>query len=242
MNLQAARVAALVSLISAAGPQASATIAGVVLDARGAPMLGVAITILDTHGTPKATTGPDGRYSLGRLTPGRHAIRAAIAGFAWREERVDLKAGETARIDFVLCPALAREINFIGAPPLAELVAQASLVAHIRVTFSDPSEAPCRGEARLEAAVIEAVKADAVLSSLTFFQDQWMEEATPYPVGTELIVFFRGRERLVRLHGPLAVFLVRDGTIQPSKFLSPNFSGYVGRPVKNLLHELRAMR
>lgn len=244
MKVCLAVTAVLVSFVlPGAQPQAPATLTGIVLDAQGAPIPGVAITILGAHDTPTVITGPDGRFSLGGLASGPRAVRAAVTGFAWRQEALELKAGETAEVRFVLCPSLGRFVSFLAPPPLADLVAEASVVAFLRVTRSVPSDTPCRGEARLEAAVIETVKAPhASLRSLTFVQEQWVEEPTPYPAGTELVVFLTGKDRSRRLYGPLAVFMAQEGVIQPSKFLSAAFNRHVGRRVEDLLAELRATR
>ena len=238
MHLGQALAAALLLLVPPS--QATGTISGSVVDALGAPIPGVTITILTSDDAPKIVSGPDGRYSLDRVSAGRHALRASIAGFAWRQEEVDLIAGQTAKVDFVLCPLPVREISFIGPPSLAELFAQSSVVAHVRVTSSQPTEGDCRGEARVRTAVIEALKpSDPNLTTLAFIQEQWVEEPAPYPVGTELVVFLRGDDRLTLLHGPFSAFMVEDAEIRPSKFLARDYRRYVGTKVEDLLRELR---
>jgi hypothetical protein len=225
-------------------PQATVSITGVVLDRHGGPLPGVTISVV-TAGDAKTVTAADGRYTLSALPVGSHTVRAMLAGFGWGEERVDLRSGSVAIVDFVLCPLPQRFISFIGPPPkLSELFALATVAAHVRVTASEPSEGDCRGEARVTAALLETLKSSTPSTTgqgITFWQEQWTEEPAPYPAGAELIVFLCERQgELWRSHGPFAVFLVENGRTKTSKFLA--YRRYVGMPVEEFLRELRAMQ
>ena len=125
--------------------------------AGNAALPGVTVSVV-TAGDAKAVSAADGRYTLSALPVGSHTVRAVLAGFGSREERVDLRPGSAATIDFVLCPLPVRFLSFVGPPKLSELFALATVVAHVRVTASEPSEGACRGEARVTATVLESLK------------------------------------------------------------------------------------
>ncbi len=226
-----------------AADQDAATIVGIVRDCRNAALPGVTVTVV-TAGDAKAVSAADGRYTLSALPVGSHTVRAVLAGFGSREERVDLRPGSAATIDFVLCPLPVRFLSFVGPPKLSELFALATVVAHVRVTASEPSEGACRGEARVTATVLESLKSprpSIIGGRIAFWQEQWFDEPTPYPAGAELIVFLHDQHgRLWRSHGPSAAFFVENGTVKASKFLA--YRNYAGMPVENLLRELRAIQ
>ncbi|MGH9160452.1 MAG: carboxypeptidase regulatory-like domain-containing protein, partial [Vicinamibacteraceae bacterium] len=85
-------------------PQAStpnrAAISGRVIDARGAPLPGVVVTVAGT--ASETTTDGDGSFRIDGLPPGRHVIRAALSGFAPAEAPVPLAAGETRTVTLTL--------------------------------------------------------------------------------------------------------------------------------------------
>lgn len=197
----------------AAQEPSTATITGVVQDSAGSPLPGVTVTVAAGRVESKVVTDLHGRYAVSSVPAGAHRIRAALAGFAPREERGYVAAGVSARIDFVLCPGPFRFIDWIAPPSqLPRLFALATVVAHVRVTATEPSEGECREQARVTATVLESLKhPDPPMAgvTLTFSQEQWLEEPTPYPVGSELIVFLNERGgSLWRSHGPFADFLV----------------------------------
>lgn len=226
------------------GAQArSATVVGLVRDTNGGPLPGVMLTVTLGTSEVRAVADPQGRYSIA-LPPGSHTIRVTLAGFLTAEKRAQLIPGETATVNFDLVAGPLRFIDWIAPPErLAELVATAHTVAHLRVTATG-SAAECKREARITANVIEALTPPGLTAgaTLTFCQEQWEAERTPYPVGTELVVLLiEWNGTLARSHGPHAVFRVEDSKIQASPFLFPAYHGYVGMAVTQFLAELRVL-
>ncbi|NOZ56907.1 MAG: PEGA domain-containing protein, partial [Calditrichaeota bacterium] len=88
------------SALASALPQEKGRLHGTVLDAKtGEPLPGVQIVVQGTFfGT---TTARDGTYKL-PLPPGKYTIVARMLGYEEQHREVELRAGETAKIDFRL--------------------------------------------------------------------------------------------------------------------------------------------
>ena len=193
-----------------AADQNAATIAGLVRDCRSGALPGVTVTVV-TADDAKTVTAADGRYTLSAMPVGSHTVRAVLAGFGSREERVDLRRVRARPLISCCVRCLLRFLSFVGPPKLSELFALATVVAHVRVTASEPSEGACRGEARVAATVLESLKSPTpsiIGGSIAFWQEQWFEEPTPYPAGAELIVFLHDQHRR----------LWRSGRLPPSSW------------------------
>ena len=106
---------ALVALAYAVPARAQAQqgrITGIVRDATGIPVPGVAVTA--TNQTTKASqttaTGNDGSYSFS-LAPGGYTVTATLSGFRNAAQNVEVTAGASKQIDLSLEPALAQEVT-----------------------------------------------------------------------------------------------------------------------------------
>ncbi len=93
------------ALTGAAAPALAQTesgrIVGVVTeDAHNAPLANVSVGAVG--GTVGARTGPDGRYAINAVTPGRYVIRAQTIGFTARTDTVQVAAGQTVTLNFAL--------------------------------------------------------------------------------------------------------------------------------------------
>lgn len=219
------------------------TIAGAVRDGQGGVLPGVTITVTVGALEFKTVTDPQGRYTLAAVPAGSLAVSATLAGFRRFEKRLELEPGANIKCDFTLCPSGVVEIDWIAPPEdISEFFATVHTVAYVRVLTNDGRGAECEmAAARLTATVLERLKpAKSPDLTLTFWQEQWLQEPVPYPVGAELIVFLDAwNGRLVRSHGPSGVFLVEDGKVRESRF--PHYLRYNGMPVEQFLRELRAM-
>jgi hypothetical protein len=84
------------------------SVGGRISDQNGASVAGAKVTVrhVATGGERSATTDGDGRYRLVELAPGAYTARASADGFA-AEERgsVEMTAGQSVRLDFILRPA-----------------------------------------------------------------------------------------------------------------------------------------
>lgn len=172
------------------------------------------------------------------------AVRFVQSHFNLREE---LPAFELAQNQAnKQAPVIQRTlfIDWIAPPPhIADLVKSADVVVYVRVVANDGRGVGSDTAVGLTTVVLELVKASGTQSignKLKFWQEQWSEEPTPYPVGTHLILFLQEWEgRLFRMHGPYAAFNVDNGKLTLSKFLYV-YRKYEGMRVKEFLQQLRA--
>jgi hypothetical protein len=228
----------------AAGQQGSTvtgTIVGAVRDIHGGVLPGVTITATVSGVESKAVTDSQGRYVFANLPAAPFTIRATLVGFCPGEERVSLEPGRSVTVDFALRLGRLSEIDWIAPPDkLVDLMAMAQTVAYVRVAAAHPTSR-CDAFAQVQATVIEQLKpAGPPATTLTFWQEQWDSEPTPYPVGTEVILFLTDwNGKLVR-YGPHTAFLVEGGKIVNSPFTF--YRSYAGMRIGDFLRELRAMQ
>jgi len=224
-------------------PGATGTVAGVAVDNNGGVLPGVTVVVTAGGREFKTVTDPQGRYILA-VPAGSLAVSATLAGFRRLEKRLELEPGANIRCDFTLCPSGVTEIDWIAPPEnISEFFATVHTVAYVRVLTNDGRGAACEmAAARLTTTVLERLKpAKSPDPTLTFWQEQWLEEPTPYPVGAGLIVFLdEWNGRLVRSHGPSSVFVVEDGKVRESRLR--HHPRYNGMPVEQFLRELRPMK
>ncbi len=80
---------------------ATGAISGIVLDqATGAPLAGAQVTVVGAR--VGAEAGPDGRYTIGGLSPGTYRVQTQRIGYGLSEVTVEVAAGQTAAADFRL--------------------------------------------------------------------------------------------------------------------------------------------
>ena len=104
----------LVALASSsrAWAQTENRITGVVRDASGAGIPGATVTVTNqtTKDSKTAITGIDGSYSVS-VTPGQYSVAAASAGFRRTAQDVDIAAGASKQLDFLLPTQLTEEVT-----------------------------------------------------------------------------------------------------------------------------------
>ena len=92
----------------AAGPaaaQATGMLAGEVRDAAAARPLEGARILLQPGGLAALTTGPDGRFAVGGLAPGRYRLFVALVGYAPDTvPALDVPAGDTLHVTITMRP------------------------------------------------------------------------------------------------------------------------------------------
>jgi outer membrane receptor protein involved in Fe transport len=105
------------------GQTTTATLSGVVQDARGGAVPGVKITTTNTQtgARREATTDSDGRYGFTNLEPGSHELRAEHTGFKTAVQTVVLTVGGAAVLDLTLqVGEVSEAINVSVGEPLIE--------------------------------------------------------------------------------------------------------------------------
>lgn len=217
---------------------------GTVSDAIGLALPGVTVVVRAADRELTAVTNSAGRYEFTELPVGKCILTARLAGFRDYRREIELKPEERMTLDFNLCIGGMQEIDWMAPPEeLAALLRTVNVVAYVRILANAGRAGECEADAAmLTARVLELVKPGEIGDgTLTFWQELWAEERAPYPVGTELVVFLKTwKGRYVRAYGPLVVFPVADGKLQPSKFLV--YRSSVGMPVQSFLAQLREQR
>lgn len=132
--MQTSRLFVLLGALAALLPAAAAaqidraTLTGVVTDASGAVVPGVAVSVTrDATGVRRVTTtAADGNYLVVDLTPGEYLVEAAASGFQTAAQLVVLATGQRARLDVSLAASGVTEtVTVQAAVPLLETQAAA---------------------------------------------------------------------------------------------------------------------
>ena len=99
-------VALLLGFFLTAGVQAQSTgtVTGVVTDSTtGGPLPGVNVAIQEEN--VGAAAGPDGQYTISDVPAGTQTLVASFVGYDRKEMTVEVPAGETVEVNFVLVPS-----------------------------------------------------------------------------------------------------------------------------------------
>ncbi|MBI2222488.1 MAG: TonB-dependent receptor [Acidobacteria bacterium] len=113
---------------SALAQQGTTEVRGVVVDAQGAVLPGVTVTVKnqDTGMYRETASNQDGTYFVTGIAPGRYEISASLEGFKRYSQRdLTLSIGRTATVDVTLeVGALAESITVTGAAPLVDVTSK----------------------------------------------------------------------------------------------------------------------
>src|ERR1022692_851044 len=76
--------------------QSSASLTGTVLDPRGVPLPGAAVSVRSdaTGAAQKSTADSQGKYAFANLAPGKYTVQVDASGFATSQTPVQLAAGQ----------------------------------------------------------------------------------------------------------------------------------------------------
>ena len=217
----------LVSIVlHAAVSDAQGTITGCVTDKRGGVLPGVDVVATSSSSQTKAVTDPSGCYRLSGIRAGTYSVTVALAGFATgkREGIVVASGGSVDHVDFSLCLGGLEQIDWVVPRGLAEAWKQSTVVAFVRVVGTRPirSDGPVQSDCPSNdvlhtAVVIEMFKESLTTrigATLTFRQENWDSERTPYAIGQKMFVFLTATQQpLWRVAGPYYVFLVNGDQI-----------------------------
>jgi hypothetical protein len=224
--------------------EAQGTIRGCVTDGNGGVIPGVDVAASSASTRQKVVTNTSGCYEFKSLPDGTYSVTANLMGFVpGKREGVTVATGQSVdRLDFALCLAAGQEIDWPVPNSLDEAWKLAAVVAHVRIAATVPFRSDCQSEGSLHTAtVIEIFKGDVnerTEETLTFRQERWVSEQTPYSVGQEMIVFLAGGpQAYLRLAGPYYVFLLKGSKI--TSFHSPVKTD--GMTLVEFLSKLRAI-
>jgi len=220
------------------------TISGCVKDTSNGVLPGVEVVASNAGTEAKAVTGMSGCYELRDLAAGLYAVTAKLGGFS-AENRPGVTVADgrvTPGIDFVMCVAGGAQRNIdwaLAEGGLEGAWKKADLVVHVRIASTAPLISTCpTSDVQHAAVVIEALKGEVPAGAVTFRQEQYAEEPTPYAIGQELILFLvRWGGEFVRLAGPHYACLIKGDRLSSSGSL-----GLQDLTVSQVLARLRALR
>ncbi len=96
------------------------TVAGKVIDDKGSPLPGVAVTLESTAiPSQTATTQSNGGFRFGNLPPAIYSVNFSLEGFTEvRQEEVRVTVGVNIELDIIMKPSLTEEFTVIGETPV----------------------------------------------------------------------------------------------------------------------------
>jgi iron complex outermembrane receptor protein len=118
--------------------QSSASLTGTVLDPRGAPLPGAAVSVRSdaTGAAQKSTSDSQGKYAFANLAPGKYTVQVDASGFATSQTPVQLAAGQPTDVPVKLAlgnvseeiTVEASEVNSVAAAlaPMDALLSETS--------------------------------------------------------------------------------------------------------------------
>ena len=168
--LSAFALAFLAPSLQAQSRVTAADVTGTVVDASGAPLPGVTVTItnIDTNVARTAITDARGHYRAPALPPGTYRVAAAMSGFGdQKREPVTLTLGQEANIDFSLGVGGRQEsVTVMVEAPVVETT---RTVVSSTVTRAQIENLPSNGRNYVDFALITpGVTASATGSNLSF--------------------------------------------------------------------------
>lgn len=199
---------------------AQGTLNGRALDPNGGVLPGALIVASDGTADQRQVTDASGRYEFPKLPAGRYMVTASLVGFeSQKREDVIVADGGSTRLDFVLCAASLVHIDWILPDGLEEMVRKADVVALVRIAQTRPVAGSCAQSGfSHDAQIVELLKGTASHATpgfLTFVQEAWVDEPTPYPGGQVMLVLLSVRPDglLSRTFGPYGVFTIHDDKV-----------------------------
>jgi hypothetical protein len=105
--------------VLADSPQ-TGTIDGTVVDASGAALPGVTVTLGSDRGDRSSITDESGKFLFGLLPPGEYSVTASLEGFQTAGQTVALDTGQRQTVDLELGLGTAEEIAVVAEVPLVD--------------------------------------------------------------------------------------------------------------------------
>ncbi len=113
-------MAALIAVGAHADAPQTGTVEGVVTDASGSPIPGVAVSLESERGTRTAIANAEGAYRFGLLVPGDYTVRAAMEGMQSQPAAAPLEAGTRLVRNLQLASITEETITVISEAPLVD--------------------------------------------------------------------------------------------------------------------------
>jgi carboxypeptidase family protein len=196
--------------LSAAAPQGSAAVSGIVTDPANAPLPGVRITVTMGKFERRTVTRSDGRYVVRGLPVGRYNVRAELAGFeSASKEDIGVETGAVNEVSFILHAGCLAEVDYVD-PGFAATVRRAdTAVVRIRILSAHVYErcpakvyCACTDYEAIVERVLKAPRTDLGSTRISLVHDG----TNRYQPAEEYVAF---------LHwSPMYMFPIRNGRVE----------------------------
>ncbi len=220
---------ALIALICATalladGPQ-TGTIDGRVLDAQGAALPGVTVTITGPQNTRTVITDANGVYRFALLLAGRYTVNAELEGLGAAELGTDLDPGQRRGVDLTLVSTTEEEITVTGEAPLMsryETAAAATIPAVV-------TENVAFGTRTYNAAMRQ-------LPAVVNRNDSDLVPSVNGGISTEVGVYVEGVDTSMHRRGGEMRLLIPGTALTETKLESTGFGAEYGRATSGIIN------
>jgi len=206
------------------GPQ-TGTIDGRVLDAQGAPLPGVTVTLTGPQNTRTVITDADGVYRFALLLAGRYTVNAELEGLGSAELATDLDPGQRRGVDLTLVSATEEEITVTGEAPLISRY-ETALAATIPEEVTDNV---AFGTRTYNAAIRQ-------LPSVVNRSDADVRPSVNGGIGTEVGVYVEGVDTSMHRRGGEMRLLIPSTALTETKLESTGFGAEYGRATSGIIN------
>jgi len=213
-----------VTPLLADGPQ-TGTIDGRVLDAQGAPLPGVTVTLTGPQNTRTVITDADGVYRFALLLAGRYTVNAELEGLGAAELATDLEPGQRRGIDLTLVSATEEESTGTGEAPLISRYGTA-LAATIP---GEVTENVAFGTRTYSAAIRQ-------LPSVVNRNDADTVPSVNGGISTEVGVYVEGVDTSMHRRGGEMRLLIPSTALTETKLESTGFGAEYGRATSGIIN------
>jgi hypothetical protein len=235
-----------VAVLSAAAPQRSAAVSGIVTDPANAPIPGVRITATMGKFERRTVTRPDGRYTLRGLPVGRYNMRAELAGFeSASKEDIGIEADTVNEVSFILHAGCLAEVDYVDLGFVPTLRRPDTSVVRIRILSAQAYDrcpaklyCACTDYEAIVERVLKAPKSDIGSTRVSLVH----EGSNRYTRGEEYVAFLHWNATATRflIWGPRYMFPIRDGRVEFGRRDAPGVSN--GMTVDEFAAALRRLR
>jgi hypothetical protein len=234
-----------VGALSAAAPQGSAAVSGIVTDPANAPIPGVRITVTMGKFERRTVTRSDGRFTLRGLPVGRYDIRAELAGFeSASKEDVGVEADTVNEVSFILHAGCLAEIDYVDPGFVPTLRRPETSVVRIQILSAQvydrcPAKfyCACTDYEAIVQQVLKTAKSDIASTRISLVH----EGTDRFKRGEEYVAFLHWSPTATRflIWNPMYMFPIRNGRVEFARRDAPGVTN--GMTVDEFTDALRRL-
>ncbi len=113
---------ALPFALATAQEATTGTIEGTVVDAHGAPLPGVTVTITSAQGSKTETSDVNGRFRFPYLTAGKYGLQSRLQGFnTVKHQGLDVRLGSRVQVEVTMTVGVTETVEVVGTPSVVDI-------------------------------------------------------------------------------------------------------------------------